>query len=50
MEHLFRHGAGICGMWASSCGGVGGGGFEQGETLCHITCLDMSCSLVCLPV
>lgn len=24
------------------------GGFKQGETLCHITYLDMSCSLVCM--
>lgn len=33
-----------------ACGRAAGGGFEQGETLCHITCLDMSCSLVCMPV
>lgn len=25
-------------------------GVRAGETLCHITYLDMSCSLVCMPI
>lgn len=44
IEHLFRHGAG-----SEACGRAAAG-FKQGETLCHITYLDMSCSLVCMPI